>query len=91
MSTLSLQEPEVGVDDFIALEQRVMRAIDLVRTERSARNEAEQRAGRLQGEVEAQTAQLEQTQEQVRTLERERDQVRQRVERLLKQLDEIAS
>jgi septal ring factor EnvC (AmiA/AmiB activator) len=91
MSSLSLQEPEVVVDDFVALEERVLRAVELVKSERAARSEAEQRASRLQGELEAQTVQLEQAQEQVRTLEKDREQVRQRVEKLLKQLDEIAS
>jgi septal ring factor EnvC (AmiA/AmiB activator) len=91
MSAVSLQEPEVVVDDFVALEERVLRAIELVKSERAARSEAEQRASRLQSELEAQNIQLEQTQEQVRTLERDREQVRQRVEKLLKQLDEISS
>jgi septal ring factor EnvC (AmiA/AmiB activator) len=91
MSSLSLQEPEVVVDDFVALEERVLRAVELVKSERAARSEAEQRASRLQGELEAQTVQLEQAQEQVRTMEKDREQVRQRVEKLLKQLDEIAS
>jgi septal ring factor EnvC (AmiA/AmiB activator) len=91
MSAVSLQEPEVVVDDFVALEERVLRAIELVKSERAARSEAEQRASRLQSELEAQTIQLEQSQDQVRTLERDREQVRQRVEKLLKQLDEISS
>lgn len=91
MSAVSLQEPEVVIDDFVALEERVLRAIELVKSERAARSEAEQRASRLQSELEAQTIQLEQSQDQVRTLERDREQVRQRVEKLLKQLDEISS
>jgi uncharacterized protein involved in exopolysaccharide biosynthesis len=41
--------------------------------------------------MDAQAALLEQAKEQLRRLEREREQVRQRVERLLKQIDEIAS
>lgn len=91
MSSLSLHEPEIAVDDFVALEQRVVRAIELVKSERAARAEAEQRANRLQSELEAQGTQLEQAQEQARTLEQDREQVRQRVERLLKQLDEIVA
>ena len=47
-------------------------------------------AARLQSLMDAQAALLEQAKEQLRTLEREREQVRQRVERLLKQIDEIA-
>jgi type VI protein secretion system component VasF len=92
MSTLSLQEAEllISTDDFSALEERVMRAVEVVKRERTARADAEQNATRLQSLLDAQSALLEQAKEQMRTLEREREQVRQRVERLLKQIDEIA-
>lgn len=93
MSTLSLQEVELpmAVDDFSALEERILRAVELVKHERAARAEAEQNAARLQSLLDAQGALLEQAKEQLRTLEREREQVRHRVERLVKQMDEIAS
>jgi chromosome segregation ATPase len=93
MSSLTLQEAELpmAVDDFSALEERIVRAVELVKSERAARAEAEQNAARLQSLMDAQAALLEQAKEQLRTLEREREQVRQRVERLLKQIDEIAS
>ncbi len=92
MSTLTLQEAElpINTDDFSALEERVMRAVEVVKHERGARAEAEQKATRLQSQLDAQSGLLEQAKEQLRTLEREREQVRQRVERLLKQIDEIA-
>ena len=80
----------MNTDDFSALEERVMRAVEVVKRERTARAEAEQNATRLQSQLDAQSALLEQAKEQLRTLEREREQVRQRVERLLKQIDEIA-
>jgi TolA-binding protein len=93
MSTLTLQEAELpmAVDDFSALEERVVRAVELVKHERTARAEAEQNVARLQELTNTQAALLEQAKEQMRALEREREQVRQRVERLLKQIDEIAS
>jgi DNA anti-recombination protein RmuC len=92
-TTLSPEEAELpmAVDDFSALEERVLRAVEVVKTERAARAEAEQNAERLEKLLNTQTALLEQTQEQLKGLEREREQVRQRVERLLKQIDEIAS
>lgn len=92
MSTLTLQEMELptNTDDFSALEERVMRAVELVKRERTARAEAEQNTTRVQSLLDAQSGLLEQAKEQLRTLEREREQVRQRVERLLKQIDEIA-
>jgi chromosome segregation ATPase len=92
MSTLTLQETELPmeVDDFSALEERVRRTVELVKHERSARNEAEKNAARLESLLNAQSSLLEQAKEQMKTLEREREQIRQRVERLLKQIDEIA-
>lgn len=93
MATLSLEEAQVSTaaDDFSALEERVMRAVELVKNERAARSEAEESSARLQSQLDAQSALLERTQEQLRSMEQDREQVRQRVERLLKQLDEIAS
>jgi methyl-accepting chemotaxis protein len=93
MSLLSVDQPElpVDVDDFSALEQRILRAVELVKTERTARAEAEQAAARFRQAAEEKAAELEQAREQLRALEGERAQVRQRVERLVKQIDEIAS
>jgi len=93
MSTPALVEAEITIaaDDFSALEQRVVRAVELVRSERAARTQAEENAIALELRLEEQSATLAQTQEQLASLEREREQVRHRVERLLKQLDEITS
>ena len=102
---------------FQALEQRVLRAIDLLRKERELRAAAEQRAnaaeeqslelelkleettGRLNEHathIEGQNNRLAEHGDQIKRLEGdlsqlqgERDQVRQRVERLLQHLDEF--
>lgn len=93
----------VSVDDFSALEDRVRRAVDVVRKERHARMAAEARAVELesravefearaaQAEAQAQTQSplLERLQSELNALRAERDQVRERVERLLKQLDAL--
>jgi len=92
MSALTLQEAELPMelDDFSALEERVRRTVELVKHERSARADAEKNVARLEGLLNAQSSLLEQAKEQMKTIEREREQIRQRVERLLKQIDEIA-
>jgi len=92
-------EPEVvalSSDEFSALEDRILRAVNLVRRERVARTEAEERAGRAESRAEALDLQLAETLPQVarlqaenQTLRSERDQVRQRVERLLSELDTL--
>ena len=93
MSTLALNDAELNVtaDDFNALEQRVLRTVELLKKEREARATAEQNAATLQQLLDEQSAELSKVQEQVRAFEQERDTVRQRVERLLHQLDEISA
>jgi chromosome segregation ATPase len=119
MSTLALQDPElpIAADDFNALEQRVLRMVELLKSERTARASADQRiqeqeaairsleesglnaeqrvvtleeklseAGKKIEELNAENAQ---SASQLATLEKERETVRARVERLLKQLDEV--
>jgi len=89
----------ITLGDFTALEERVLRAVHLVRRERQARLAAEQNAEVLHGRVLALeselgqslaiTGQLEQLQLEADSLRAEREQVRQRVERLLGQLDAL--
>ncbi len=90
-------------DDFAALEERVLRAIDLVRKERQARKEAderatqaesrvaqgEERAGKAESQLGEKSQHVERLERDVQELRAERDQVRQRVEKLLKQLDSL--
>ncbi len=85
-------EPEalaLSVDDFSALEERVLRTVNLVRQERQARVEAEERALRAETQLHEQGPLAEQLELEVKHLRAERDQVRQRVERLLAQLDAL--
>jgi uncharacterized coiled-coil DUF342 family protein len=93
MSTVALKDAElpIAADDFNALEQRVLRTVELLKREREARATAEQNANTLQQLLDEQSAQLTKVQDQVRAFEQERETVRQRVERLLNQLDEISA
>ena len=75
--------------DFSALEERVARTVNLVKSERQARATAERRAETLDTLLSEQQALVKNLQEEIRGLNAERDQVRQRVERLLTQLDSL--
>jgi FtsZ-binding cell division protein ZapB len=79
----------VSADDFSALEERVLRAVELVKRERLARAAAEQRASAAELQLHEQAPQVEHLQKEVNALRSERDYVRQRVERLLGQLDAL--
>jgi chromosome segregation ATPase len=92
MSTLAFQAPETqtATDDFAALEERILRAVELLKTERAARAAAEARAAELHQSLEAQTAELLRVESEVEVFKSERELVRGRIERLLGQLDEIS-
>ena len=79
----------VSVDEFSALEERIRRAVELVKRERQARAAAEERAAKAEEKLHAQSPVVEQLQSELHALRAERDQVRQRVERLLAQLDAL--
>jgi chromosome segregation ATPase len=91
MSTLAEQPPEMtmAADDFQALEERVLRTVELLKGERELRISVEQHAERLSHSLEEQTAQVARLEEQLSALHKEREGVRHRVERLLKQIDEV--
>jgi hypothetical protein len=87
--TDSQQLTVLSVDDFSALEDRVLRAVGVVRSERRARAVAEERAVVLDAQIQEQRPVIESLQTEVNSLRTEREQVRQRVERLLSQLDAL--
>jgi len=82
--TLSL-----SADDFSGLEARIIRAVELVRKERLARAEAEERAGKAESDLRDQAPLVESLKKEVHEPRNERDYVRQRVERLLAQFDAL--
>jgi hypothetical protein len=85
-------EPEalaLSVDDFSALEDRILRAVNLVKRERLARAEAEERAVQAEARLHEQGPLVETLQSEVNGLRAEREHVRQRVEKLLAQLDAL--
>lgn len=79
----------VSAVDFSALEERIVRAVEMVKHERQARVAAEERAAHAESELHEQAPKIERLQKEINSLVAERDQVRQRVERLLSQLDSL--
>jgi hypothetical protein len=86
----------ISLDEFQALEQKVLRAVEIVRRERESRLAAEAEAAALREEKQALRDQLDAlaaasnaTQTQITTLNQEREAVRLRVEKMLQQMDEL--
>ena len=79
----------LSANDFSALEERILRAVKVVRRERQARAAAEERATRTEAQLSELTAHIEQSEKELGMLRAERDHVRERVDRLLAQLDAL--
>ncbi len=79
----------VSADDFSALEDRIVRAVEMVKRERQGRAAAEERAKQAELELHEVAPRIESLEKELITLKSERDHVRQRVERLLSQLDAL--
>jgi chromosome segregation ATPase len=91
MSTFAFQTAEspAATDDFAALEQRVLRAIELLKAERASRAAAEEKLAHLHETLDAKSAEVLRLEAELDTHKTERDMVRGRIEKLLGQLDEI--
>ena len=95
-----MAEASISVDEFQALEQKVLQTVELIRKEREARTAAESRTAQLETErnaAQSEAADLREklsaatntAQTEVESLQREREAVRQRVEKMLATMDEL--
>jgi uncharacterized coiled-coil protein SlyX len=88
------QTPEPGTlavssGEFAALEERVLRAVNLVKREKLARAEAEERATAAETKVSEQSEVVASLQKEIGDLRAEREAVKQRVNKLLAHLDTL--
>lgn len=82
----------ISVDEFQALEQKVVQTVDLIRRERELRMAAEAQVAALREQlaaVDESQMEIENLKRDTNSLLREREVVRQRVERMLATLEEI--
>lgn len=92
MSARALPELELSVstDEFHALEEKVYKTIELLKSAREAKNIAERDVSRLREQLEEREEEVETMRQVIVALRREREEVRGRVEKLLKQIDVLA-
>jgi hypothetical protein len=79
----------ISVDEFQALEQKVLRAIEIVKREREARATAEAEVANLRAQLSEQQQLSAMVESEINTLSKERENVRLRVEKMLSQMDEL--
>ena len=87
MSTATIST--VSADEFQALEQKVLRAVEIVKKEREARAAAEAEVASLREELASYKTNARAVETELNTLNKERDAVRLRVEKMLHQMDEL--
>jgi len=79
----------ISIDEFQALEQKVLRAVEVVKREREARAAAEAEAASLRQQLQTLQASSNAAESEINTLTKEREAVRQRVEKMLEQMDDL--
>ena len=84
-------EVRTGGDNFPALEERIYKAIELLKSARDGKAAAERDAGRLREQLEQREEELEMLRGEVLSLRKDREEVRGRVERMLKQIDTLVA
>ncbi len=92
MDAVATPSGTITADEFLALEQKVLRAVTMIRQEREARAAVEAELANAKNEINelhAKLASAGAAQTEVDTLTREREAVRQRVEKMLAQMDEL--
>jgi len=87
-------EPETEIrngDDFPALEEKIYKAIELLKSSREGKAAAERDAGRLREQLETREEELDVLRGEMIALRKEREEVRGRVEKMLKQIDALVT
>jgi chromosome segregation ATPase len=88
MSTSTISSG-ISADEFQALEQKVLRAVEIVKREREARAAAETEVASLREQLAVHQSNASVIETELNTLTKERDAVRLRVEKMLQQMDEL--
>ncbi len=79
----------ISVDEFQALEQRVLRTVELIRSEREARASAEAEVAAMKELLDVASSENSSLSSEIHAMKQEREQVKGRVDAMLKQLDEL--
>ena len=92
MSVKSIEEvsAQVPAEDFVALEEKVYRTIELYKSAREARAAAERDTQRLRQQLEEREEEVEGLRRETIRLRKEREEIRGRVEKMLAQIESIA-
>jgi len=84
-------EFEVPADDFQALEEKVYRTVELLKSAREGKAAAERDGLRLREQLDARGEEVETLKRELLKLRKDREEVRSRVERMMRQIEDVAA
>jgi len=80
---------EVPASDFPLLEEKILKTIELVKAARASQAAAERDANRLREQLEQNQEEIDRLRAELIGLRRDREEARSRVERLIRQIDQL--
>lgn len=83
--------PEISPDEFQALEEKIRRTIEAMKSAKEARSAAERETARVRQQMREREDEFDALRTEVVALRREREEVRTRVEKILRQIDALTS
>ncbi len=91
MSSKSAFAPEISADEFHSLEEKIYKTIELLKSAREAKAAAERDTARMREQLELREEEIDTMKGEVIAMRKEREEVRTRVEKMLKQIDELTA
>ncbi len=92
---MSVKTEQVALEgtggEFVSLEEKVYRTIELLKSAREGKAAAERDASRLREQLQTVEEELDDARQQLIALKKEREEVRERVEKMLDQMDAIVA
>jgi uncharacterized coiled-coil DUF342 family protein len=82
-------EAEISATEFVSLEEKVYRTIELLKAAREARANAERDVQRMRDQLEEREEENDQLRRELVNLRKEREEVKSRVEKMLGQIDTL--
>jgi len=89
MSVKAAVSPDVSSDEFVSLEEKIYRTIELLKAAREGKAAAERDVKRVREQLELREEEVDTLRKEMIGLRKEREDVKARVEKILSQIDEI--
>ena len=91
MSSKAAIAPEISADEFHSLEEKIYKTIELLKSAREGKAAAERDASRVREQLEMREEEVDSLKGELVALRKEREEVRTRVEKMLRQIDQLTS